>query len=150
MMHRYINAAYKIRHTALYKTLTTIFTNGISSWELWRNTKRALLCHNNCRESAAIIKPLKPDSHRRYQQVRKSGWLSYKLYKVVLNTTKMSVLIVFICSIHVYAIQAAETSSPTQKSEHQVGISPWGPDHELGPFTARFPSKPVRISELIK
>jgi kynurenine formamidase len=50
----------------------------------------------------------------------------------MLNTIKFAVLIVFICSIQVYGIQAAETSSPSQKSEHQVGVSPWGPDDELG------------------
>lgn len=51
----------------------------------------------------------------------------------MLNTIKLLVLIVFIYSIRVLGLQAAETSSPPQiTEEQQVGISPWGPNDELG------------------
>ena len=51
----------------------------------------------------------------------------------MLNTIKLPVLIVVICLVCVPGMHATETSSPPQVTEQQqVGVSPWGPDDELG------------------
>ena len=51
----------------------------------------------------------------------------------MIKAIKLPVFIVFICSVHVPGLHAAETSSSPQLTEQQqVGVSPWGPDDELG------------------
>ena len=51
----------------------------------------------------------------------------------MLNTIKLTVLILFICPVHVPGLHATETSSsPRITEQQQVGISPWGADDELG------------------